>query len=133
MISFIEKIGNIVKDTRRVIKFLDNIREHFYNTFNINDLIFQFYLFIYMLKDIGVIIAASVGYFSYIALNPKTKGIVFRPNDKNEIVLSLASIYIFATFPFTSDGIKLMWYPSCWDINYPFIVTVSYLCSKLLI
>jgi hypothetical protein len=86
-----------------------------------------------MLRDIGIIITISVGYFSYIALNPKTKGIVYRPNDKNEMVLSLGSIYTFIMFPFTSDGVKLMWYPSCWDINYPFVVTMCYLSSKFVI
>ena len=86
-----------------------------------------------LIKDFIALSAISVGYFTYIELNPKTAGIVFRPNDKNEKILSLGSIQSFALFPFTEVGIQIMWKPENWDINFPFILIVNFLLYKTIL
>jgi hypothetical protein len=85
-----------------------------------------------MLKDIAILSTITLGHLTYIALNPKTKGIVFRPNDKNETILSLPSIFSFMTFPLTKEGL-ITWHPTLWDINYPIILCGFYGLSKFII
>jgi hypothetical protein len=90
-------------------------------------------MLISLIKDCIFISALTVGYFTYIELNPKTKGIVFRPNDRNELVLSTNSIKAFILFPFTSDGLKIMWTPQNYDINFPFILLTSFSIYKFIL
>lgn len=87
-------------------------------------------MIINIIKDICAFSAITIGYFTYIELNPKTKGIVFRPNDKNEKILSLGSIKSFILFPLTETGLKNMWYPRNWDINFPLISTIGFAVYK---
>ncbi len=83
-------------------------------------------MLISLVKDCVFIGSVTIAYFTYVELNPKTKGIVFRPNDRNELVLSTSSIKSFILFPLTSEGLKIMWKPENYDINFPMILLSSY-------
>jgi hypothetical protein len=83
-------------------------------------------MLISLVKDCIFIGSVSIAYFTYIELNPKTKGIVFRPNDMNELVLSTASIKAFILFPLTREGLKVMWKYENYDINFPLILLSTY-------
>jgi hypothetical protein len=90
-------------------------------------------MLISLVKDCIFLGALTIGYFTYIELNPKTKGIVFRPNDRNELVLSTNSIKAFILFPLTSDGLQIMWRPENYDINFPLILVSSYGIYKFIL
>jgi hypothetical protein len=90
-------------------------------------------MLISLVKDCIFIGVLTIGYFTYIELNPKTKGIVFRPNDKNELVLSTNSIKGFILFPLTPEGLRIMWTPENYDINFPFILLTSYGIYKFIL
>jgi hypothetical protein len=82
-------------------------------------------------KDILAIFVCNILYFTYIELNPKTPGIVFRYNDKNEKQLSLGSIKEFIKFPYTKLGIQILWYPENWDINHSVVILGMFGIYKL--
>jgi hypothetical protein len=83
-------------------------------------------MIISFIKDCTIFSLINIGYFGYLELNPKTKGIVFRPNEKNEKVLSINSITYFMRYPFTPMGFKVMWHPNNWNINYPVVMILSF-------
>jgi hypothetical protein len=83
-----------------------------------------------VIKDLCAFSTISIAYLTYIELNPKTKGIVFRPNDKNEKILSIQSIKSFILFPLTETGLKCMWSPNNWDINFPFVTSIGFAIYK---
>jgi len=86
-----------------------------------------------IIKDICAFSVITIGYFTYIELNPKTKGIVFRQNDKNEKKISIGSIKNFILFPLTETGLQFMWLPENWDINFPLIFTLGFTIYKTFI
>ncbi len=85
------------------------------------------------LNNIISIITCNILYFTYIELNPKTPGIVFRYNDKNEKKLSLGSIKEFIIFPYTKLGRQILWYPENWDINHTVVIVGMFGIYKLLL
>jgi hypothetical protein len=85
------------------------------------------------IKNALEIIACNILYFTYIELNPKTPGIVFRCNDKNEKQLSLGSIKEFIKFPYTVLGRQILWYPENWDINHSVVTFGMFGIYKLLV
>jgi hypothetical protein len=85
-----------------------------------------------IVEDIVNAIMFTIIYFTYIAINPSTKGIVFRLDDTNKHVFSYQSIIAFIKFPFTRQGIKIMWLPQNLDINYAFLLTVFFGVYKIL-
>lgn len=77
-----------------------------------------------IIKDIVAVGAINLAYFTALELNPKTKGIVRRPDSENVKHISLGSIKEFMISPFTGKpGTKEMWKPKNWDINYPVVMT----------
>ncbi len=86
-----------------------------------------------IVKDCIFLSTLTIGYFTYIELNPNTKGIVFRPNDRNELVLSTNSIKAFILFPLTKEGLKIMWKSENYDINFPLILISSYGIYKFIL
>ncbi len=83
------------------------------------------------IKDILAIITCNIIYFTYIELNSKTPGIVFRYDDKNEKQLSLGSIKEFILFPYTYFGRQIMWKPENWDINHTVVILGMFGIYKL--
>lgn len=83
-------------------------------------------MLISFIKDCTVFSLINIGYFGYLELNSKTRGIVFRPNEKNEKVLSTSSIKYFMIYPFTPMGLQVMWNPNNWIINYPVVMMISF-------
>ena len=83
-------------------------------------------MIISFIKDCTIFSVINIGYFAYLELNQRTKGIVFRPNEKNEKVLSIPSIKYFMIYPFTPFGLKVMWHPNNWTINYPVVMILSF-------
>jgi hypothetical protein len=49
-------------------------------------------------KDAIVFSALNICYFTYLEMNPGSKGIVIRPNAENKKVLSIGSIKNFILF-----------------------------------
>jgi hypothetical protein len=87
----------------------------------------------FFIKDILAIMTCNILYFTYIELNPKTPGIVFRCNDKNEKQLSLGSIKEFIIFPYTKLGRQILWKPENWDINHTVVIFGMFSVYKLFI
>jgi hypothetical protein len=85
------------------------------------------------MKDGIVFGIINIGYFTYLEMNPRSKGIVLRPNAENKKVLSIGSIKNFILFPFTKTGLTVMWKPENWDINYPVVMILSFGFIKLII
>ncbi len=86
-----------------------------------------------LMKDGIVFGIINIGYFTYLEMNPRSKGIVLRPNAENKKVLSIGSIKNFILFPFTKTGLTVMWKPENWDINYPVVMILSFGFIKLII
>ena len=83
-------------------------------------------MIINFIKDCTVFSLINIGYFAYLELNPKTRGIVFRPDQNNNKVLSISSMTNFMLFPFTQFGLSVMWHPNNWTINYPVVMIISF-------
>jgi hypothetical protein len=79
-----------------------------------------------IIKDGIVFGIINIGYFTYLEMNPRTNGIVLRPNAENKKILSIGSIKNFIAFPFTPTGLPIMWKPENWDINYTVVMTMSF-------
>ncbi len=84
-----------------------------------------------LFRDVFVFGIINVGYFTYLEMNPRTKGIVLRPNAENKKILSIGSIKNFITFPFTKTGLTVMWKPENFDVNYPVMMILSFGCYKI--
>ena len=84
-----------------------------------------------LIRDFFVFGVINVGYFTYLEMNPRSKGIVLRPNAENKKVLSIGSIKNFILFPFTKTGLTVMWKPENWDVNYPVVMLLSFGCYKI--
>jgi hypothetical protein len=79
-----------------------------------------------LIRDFFVFGVINVGYFTYLEMNPRTKGIVLRPNAENKKVLSIGSIKNFILFPFTKTGLTVMWKPENWDVNYTVVMVMTF-------
>jgi hypothetical protein len=77
-----------------------------------------------MLGNTFLFCALNLAYFTYLELNPSTKGIVIRMNDKNEKYISFASIINLIVFPYTRRGFSIMWNYKLIDINYTLMIGV---------
>jgi hypothetical protein len=77
-----------------------------------------------MLVNAFLFCALNIAYFTYLELNPSTKGIVIRMNDKNEKYISFASIINLIVFPYTRRGFSIMWNYKTIDVNYTLMIGI---------
>lgn len=74
-----------------------------------------------ILEDLCVFGVFNVLYATYLEVNPKMGGVIIRPNENGDKVISLKSYWHFIKQPFKSDNTgvqKELWKPKNWDINY---------------
>ena len=80
-----------------------------------------------MIQNIILFGVFNIAYFTYLELNPATKGIVIRIDDKNEKYISFASIINLIIYPYTRKGFSIMWNYETIDLNYTVMVGIPYL------
>lgn len=87
----------------------------------------------FLIKDAIAFAAINVGYFTALELNPKTKGVVIRPDSDNNRVFSFSSMKEFMISPFKCrPATNQLWKPNNWDINYPVAVGGCFAVYKCL-
>jgi len=85
-------------------------------------------------KDVIAFGAINLAYFTALEVNPKTKGIVRRPDSENNKKFSPESIKEFMLSPFRcKPGTNELWKPQNWDINYPVVMVGCFGAYKCLL